>query len=373
MPAPAGGEIERFLARAMRGDAAWPAGIPAAAVLEAGAFEGVLPLLFHACHGAAGWRDWPDSLRTALQEAARLHASIELASRRETSAVLDALAARGIEALILKGGALAHVAYPEPWLRTRGDTDLLVRPEARGAAFEVLERLGHARADSAGGELASSEASFGKTGAALPLDLHWRVNNSPLLSPLFDFDELRARAQPLPALGPHARGPGRVDATLLAAVHRATHHQMPVHAEGRSHRGDRLIWLYDLHLLVPALAPAQRAELAARAAEHRVAGLCLDAFRATYAAFGTSLPADLEQGLDRAAARDEPSMVFLRGGRRGLLLAELRALPWRERARWLGEHALPPGDYMLRKYGTRRRWLLPALYVRRAFGWLARQ
>jgi hypothetical protein len=85
------------------------------------------------------------------------------------------------------------------------------------------------------------------------------------------------------------------------------------------------------------------------------------------------VPAALAQALERDAARTEPSMAFLRGGRRGLLLAEVRALDgWGERWRLLREHAFPPADYMLRKYETRRRWLLPVLYVRRAFGWLAR-
>jgi hypothetical protein len=374
MRAPARDEVERFLARATQGDAAWPAGVPAAAVLESGAFHGVLPLVFRACHDTPGWQEWPEFLRTALKETARFHATIELADRRETTVVLDALATRGIDALVLKGAALAHTLYPEPWLRTRGDTDLLVRPADRRAAFGVLEQLGYRPGASAGGDVASSEASFTRDGAPLPLDLHWRGNNSALLAPLFEFEDLRSRAVPLPALGAHARGLGPVDAVLLAATHRATHHQMPVHADDGEHRGDRLIWLYDLHLLAPTLEPRQRTELAGRAARHRVAGLCLDALRATQAAFGTALPPDLVQALARDAARDEPSMVFLRGGPRGLLLAEIRALrSWRQRWQLLREHAFPRPDYMLRKYGTQRRWLLPALYVRRAFGWLARQ
>jgi len=366
-------DAERFLVQALRGDGAWPAHLAAADVLEAGALHGVLPLLLRAGRATPGWSGWPESLRAALQQAASGHAAIELADRREVTAVLDTLAERGIEALVLKGAALAHDLYAEPWLRARGDTDLLIRPAARAATFEILERLGYQRADSAGGEVASSEASFSRAGALLPLDLHWRTSNSALLAPLFEFDELRARAVPVAPLGARALGLGRVDAVLLAATHRATHHQVPVHADGRSHVGDRLIWLHDLHLLVPALPPAHLAELAERAARGRVAGLCLDALRATQATFGTAMPAALVERLERAAARAEPSMVFLRGGPRSLLLAEARALRgWRQRWQLLREHAFPPADYMLRKYATRRRWLLPALYVRRAFGWLAR-
>lgn len=364
---------EPFLARAILGQAAWPADLAPDAVLQAGAFHGVLPLLYQAGRAAPGWQNWPQALRAGLQDAARQHAALELAQQRETAEVLDALAARGIETIVLKGAALAHTLYPEPWLRTRSDTDVLVRAADRQAAFAVLDQLGYRRSEAAGGELASSEASFSRPEAALPLDLHWRINNSSLLSPVLEFESLRARAIPVAALGAHARAPGPVDALLLAALHRATHHQMPMRVDGHAHRGDRLIWLYDLHLLVPRLAEAELAELAKRAARHGVAGLCLDAVRAAQRTFGTAVPAALAQSLERDAARAEPSMAFLRSGRRGLLLAEVRALPgWRDRWRLLREHAFPPADYMLHKYATRQRWLLPALYVRRAFGWLAR-
>jgi Uncharacterised nucleotidyltransferase len=373
MPAPAWGASQSFLAAGVRGDARWQSTLDADEVLEAGAFHGVLPLVFQASHEDAGWHDWPESLRIGLKDAARFHAALELAHRLETIEMLDALAARGIGTIVLKGAALAHTLYEQPWLRTRGDTDLLVRLADRHAASAVLEQLGYRRREVAGGELASSEASFHRPGSALPFDLHWRINNSSLLSPLLEFDSLRARTAPVTALGPHARCPGLVDAVLLAATHRATHHHMPMRVDGHEHRGDRLIWLYDLHLLVPRLAPAQLGELAERAARHRVAGLCLDALRTAQASFGTALPAALVQSLERDAARDEPSMVFLRGGRRALLLAEVRALAgWSQRWQLLREHAFPPADYMLRKYDTRRSWLLPVLYVRRALGWLSK-
>lgn len=358
MPQRPWSDIERLLLRALRGETSPSGDVANPAVFEEAAFHGVLPLLLHA---------------TAPSDSERHHAALELAHRRELMNVLDGLAALGVKALLLKGAALAHTLYPEPWLRPRSDTDLLIPEAERQRVFDLLERQGYRRADSAGGESASAEASFRKEGAALPLDVHWRTSNSPLLAPMFGFGELSARAMPVAALGPHARGLGVVDAVLLAATHRAAHYQMPLYVDGRPRRGDRLIWLYDLHLLVPRLTPAHVSELARHAECHGVAGLCLDALRVTHDAFGTALPQALMDALERAAARPEPSMVFLRGGRRRLLLAEVRALRnWRERWHLLREHAFPPGDYMLRKYGTQRRWLLPALYLRRAFGWMWR-
>ena len=55
--------------------------------------------------------------------------------------VLSALAARGVDVLILKGTALAYDLYPAAELRPRSDTDLLIarddaRARLRGASLE---------------------------------------------------------------------------------------------------------------------------------------------------------------------------------------------------------------------------------------------
>ena len=85
------------------------------------------------------------------------------------------------------------------------------------------------------------------------LDVHWRLNNAALLSERFTFAELAAAAVPIPALGPHAQGLGSVHALLLACMHRVAH--LP---EGNA---DRLIWLYDIHLLAQHLIDQQWQEI----------------------------------------------------------------------------------------------------------------
>jgi hypothetical protein len=363
--------LDRLIADALVGRPCWPQGTDAQAFVARARLHGVSALLHAAFERGA--TPIPGEVREALRERALRATAVDLATRRELPRLLELLAAAGIRPLLFKGAALACTHYAEPGLRERADTDVLVRPAERDRLLAILEAQGYQRAEGTGAEVASSEVSLWKDGSPVTLDLHWRINNSPLLSGALQFEQLDAHATPLPALGPHARGPGVADAVLLAAIHRASHHQAPFYAGGVEHRGDRLIWLYDLHLLAPTLGPAQAEELAQRAARRRVAGLCLDALRRTREAFGTGLPAALLEQLERAADCPEPSMVLLRGGRRAVLLAELRALAgWRERSRWLREHALPPGDYMLRKYAARQRWLLPALYVRRALGWLTR-
>src|SRR5262249_8171279 len=103
------------------------------------------------------------------------------------------------------------------------------------------------------GELVSYQESWtlnSPEGSRHSIDLHRRINNSEVLSRLLSYEELRDQAHPLPALCPDALAAGRVHALLLACLHRATHKHNPWYAHGVAHYGgNRLIWLYDIHLL----------------------------------------------------------------------------------------------------------------------------
>lgn len=68
------------------------------------------------------------------------------ASRIRTSAlleILEHLAARNIQVLVLKGAALAHLIYDSPGLRPMSDIDLLVAPAHLEQASAVLADLGY--------------------------------------------------------------------------------------------------------------------------------------------------------------------------------------------------------------------------------------
>lgn len=56
--------------------------------------------------------------------------------------VLGAFCQAGIEALVLKGGALMHLLYPDPALRPMSDLDLLVRSAEIPRARAILTELG---------------------------------------------------------------------------------------------------------------------------------------------------------------------------------------------------------------------------------------
>jgi hypothetical protein len=300
-------------------------------------------------------------MREALDERVRAAATRELLAQRELRRVLASMAAAGVPALLMKGSALAYSIYHQPWLRPRTDSDVLVNRGDLAAASRALEEIGYRRTDALStGELVSHQVAFERTdahGAQHVIDLHWKVVNPQMLAESLTFDQMRAEAAAVPALGPDARIPSRVHAMAIACVHRLAHHQ----------GNDRLIWLYDIDLLAAAMTRSEWQALLDLARRQRIAGLCADGLRAARSVFETRIPADIEQGLSGAISA-EPSRVYLEGPvrPRDVLRSDLAHLrSQRARARLLLEHAFPPASFMQQRYGTRRPWVLPALYVHR--------
>ena len=300
-------------------------------------------------------------MREALDERVRAAATRELLAQRELRRVLASMAAAGVPALLMKGSALAYSIYHQPWLRQRTDSDVLVNRGDLVAASRALEEIGYRRTDALStGELVSHQVAFERTdahGAHHVIDLHWKVVNPQMLAESLTFDQMRAEAAAVPALGPDARIPSRVHAMAIACVHRLAHHQ----------GNDRLIWLYDIDLLAAAMTRGEWQALLDLARRQRIAGLCADGLRAARSVFGTRIPADIEQGLS-GAIPGEPSRVYLEGPvrPRDVLRSDLAHLQsQRARVRLLLEHAFPPASFMQQRYGTRTPWVLPALYVHR--------
>jgi hypothetical protein len=187
-----------------------------------------------------------------------------------------------------------------------------------------------------------------------------------MLADALTFDDLWTGSAVVHALGcaAHAPAPGR--SLALACIHRAAHHQ--------GH--ERLVWLYDIHLLASPFGAADWEAFGELVASRGVAAICLDGLQAAGDAFGTVVPAATAARLEAAAAR-EPSRRFVTRtlNRRGVLLSDLAVLPsWSDRVRLLREHAFPPAAFIRRRYGVTRPIWLPALYVHRlltgAYKWV---
>jgi hypothetical protein len=320
--------------------------------------HGVDALVWEALVGTGGRGA---SLRTALEPRIRAAAARDLFVRRDLQNVVAALAAATVPALITKGTALAYTVYPQPWLRPRTDSDLLVRHGDVAAASRVLEACGYTRSDAIStGELVSHQVAFERTDAHdvhHVIDLHWKIVNPQVVADALSFDELWRGAQRAPALGPAARVPSAIGSLALGCVHRLAHHQ--------GH--DRLVWLYDLKLLAATLDADGWTALQELACGHRIAGFCLDGLRSARARLGARFPRRVEDAM-AAAAPGEPSRAYLEGPvtKRDVLLSDLKILDsWSDRIRLMREHAFPPAAFIRQRYGSSSTWMLPALYVHR--------
>ena len=353
-------------ARVLRGEAVhWPADAAAGfgrRFLDACAAEGIAPLVHHCLGSTYASSDWPTDVREALAFAARMQSAEDMLRERELIAVLAAFADAGIGTLLLKGAALAHSHYPEPALRTRCDTDVLIRPADRVAAKDLLVRLGYQRQNEVSGSLVSYQECHAKQEGPLHhvIDLHWQISNRQVFARALTFDEAYARSVPVPQLGAPARTLCSPDALLLACMHRAAHLSM----EGPE--GNRLVWLYDIHLLANAMTPGEWRDFARVCCTKQMRRISLDAFTGTQRAFATVFPNEVVDCLAPTGV-EELSGAHLDTGRGRLLLTNLRALPtWIARATLVRELLFPPAKYVLAKYHARSRWLLPWWYVRRA-------
>jgi hypothetical protein len=302
------------------------------------------------------------SLRHAHRGAVARSAALRVELGRAAPLVEDAC---GAPPLLLKGPALADRFHPDPDLRPFADLDLLVPRGRLGAAASALLCGGWE-------ELVEFAPGFGAEhghdrhlrrgvgGAALDVELHWRIGDDPVCATL-SHDEL-ARVAAVLRVGTRAvLVPDVADQLLVAAVHLL------------SDRERRLGWVLDVALVAraadetawqAAFARARRRGLAwalHRALDHADAYLQLRRPRPD----GPAAPPPWGP-LRMVDAFEAP--VALHAGR-------LAALGPRERARYLRTVLLPDAEGLrgtVGHDGERRTGRLAARHVRRAVaGWRA--
>jgi hypothetical protein len=352
------------LAAVLRGEAvSWPSlGVEPAELLAFCAEEDLTGLVHHQL-GKRPDLGWPDGVRDALAREARAATAQELLRRREVVTVLDALGARDVHPILLKGTPLAYTVYEAPSLRLRSDTDLLVQRAQTETVRSVMAAIGYAATNFSDGDFLFRQFELRKDdafGVTHAFDIHWTISTESVFSDFLGYDELASEAMPVPALGPHARAPGAVHALLLACVHPVMHHR----------NAERLVWLYDIRLLAARLSCAELDRFAALAARKGVAAICAHELRLARSRLGTPVPDAVIAAL--GAPGNERSASYLDTERRWKdeLLSNVRGVSrWTDRLRLLREVALPAPGYMLRAYrlnGTALGGvLLPALYVHR--------
>jgi hypothetical protein len=233
----------------------------------------------------------PPVIATKLaRQAERLvRRNVDLAA--ETARLQRVLDAAGIPVLVLKGPALAQLAYGSFMAKHGRDIDFLVPPDRAEAALQILEGEDYTLPSPAKHLSATQrralvryarEAELRYRGKKLPVELQWRAADNPLL--LKGLDAHSPAQNVTLANGATLRTLAQDDLFAYLCVH------------GARHSWSRLKWLADLNALISANA-ADIGRLYRHA--HQIgAGLCAgQALLLCHRLFALKLPAGLADEL----------------------------------------------------------------------------
>jgi hypothetical protein len=332
------------------------------ALVDAAVEHGVAPLLYRTLHDDPRWMDLDGAVRARLTRLAREAVLLESVRSADLARVMRALRQEGIEPLLFKGAALAVTHYPEPWMRVRGDADLLVRAEDARGTGAVLERLGFARLRRPGGIHVTQQARYigVRDSIEIAYDVHWRMADPHAFGAALSYAEIDREADIDSASG--ARRPGHVHALIAACVHRAAHH----------YDTPSLMLLCDIDRLARGLTAAEWERFAALVEAKHLRAVCLRGLDLASGAFGCVVPEPVRARL-AAGESSEPTAAYVSGGLRriDIFRDDWRELNrWRDRVQLLLGHLFPSPEYLggdARGPGLARLYLLR--FLRGAPAW----
>ena len=281
----------------------------------------------------------------ALQRLTRLQAARSLMQEAELKTLDLALEKVAIPCLTLKGTPLAYNVYPSPALRARADIDLLFDDADIILARRLLMELGYT-CQPAVTPLAQSVYLTTQLTCTRcveqqirgVVDAHWRVSNSLIFANAFPFAELEQTAVPVGSLDRVIRAPNLIHCLLIACFHRLT----------EPHR-DRLLWTYDIHLLIERLTPFELDRALDIAIDRRLASVLLDGLTTARDTFQSAVEGERLRRLEEAKTKTpEPAERFLKARNNlGRRVADFQSLSsWRRRLHMLGVTLFPPKSYL---------------------------
>lgn len=366
--------MDTLMSGALAGSAsAWPRGLSDEPVLarfmERICYHGIGALLTE----QVGWpKSWPRELGAAIKREVLPQALWELRHSIVLSELIEALASKGILAIILKGTGLAYEYYSNPVLRSRGDTDLIVDLTDLPASRTALTALGYICDPSfqdVRDELKYQEvwSLYCTDETVHHIDLHWQVMNSPTLEKILTFADCKAHVSKLPRLSQHALTLNRVMMLVHTLLHRATHILSPYLVDYKPfYGGNRLIWASDISLLSNAMSVEEWRHFCRYCLDRGIATVCLDGLRFASQALPTPVPELVLAELE-AAPHDEPaSRYLLESGQFSRSIQDLSAINgWNAKARYAYARLLPSPYFMRGKYPDMNARPLITLYFRR--------
>lgn len=348
---------------------AWNSSEELTAIWERIEFHGI-SLMLH--EQSALLTDWPQKMQQRIAEEARLIGLWEMTHKAALAKLLEALHTAGIEAVLMKGTAIAYSLHDDPATRRRGDSDLLVRSKDRERTRDVLKAAGWHRNKDPHGLIFQEGWRNSDAGGHFShfLDLHWEPSDRTVLQKVITSEDYFANRRPLPRLSQSAMRADHVLTLVHETLNQKWHLVRGYLAEqGRVTGSRRLVWSVDFALLSQALTEDDWVRLEAFCGERGVGPLVAEALRCAAKDLHLSMPDDI---LDRLAAMPlDPGITAyfeVNDNLREFWIDLRGARNWSDRITMLKERGLPPRSHLLEKYPDHASWPTALLQARSLAG-----
>lgn len=310
--------------------------------------------------------EWPEQARAAIQKEARAQSFWEMGHRGVLTRFMDALEQAGSTCILSKGSALAYSVYPDPAMRRRGDSDVLLANASRPSVRRALGAAGFRRVGDAR-PLQESWVAVCGMGFTHMFDLHWRVNASALVAQGLERAGIGSRSAPLPRLSDNARAIAAADNLILVAINRAAHKTFGYRSgDSKLFERNRLIWALDFDLLTKTFGPDDWEDLLAATAASGTGPQVADALAFATSALGTAVPADVQQRLAEQPGDPQVREYLADMSGRERLWHDLSASPgFVAKLRLTGYTLFPGTEVLHERFPDATHWPIPALQGRR--------
>jgi hypothetical protein len=159
----------------------------------------------------------PAEVASRLRRAHRSNVGRELLLRRQLASVGEALGARGVDTLLLKGAAYLAADVFDAGAREMSDLDVVVRPVDLEAADEAMRAAGYSFVPHPYGLVHHDRMYLHPDGVA-PVELHTAMGDPEVEATLPSL-EVWARSQPVELAGTAVRVPSPEDALAHNVLH----------------------------------------------------------------------------------------------------------------------------------------------------------
>jgi hypothetical protein len=277
--------------------------------------------------------------------------------------VLRRLHAANINVIVLKGFALANTLYNHPALRPRTDIDILIHPRDKEVIKDIFQSLGYYNPRGWEPKAIINQFSMKKPlskGVNVLFDIHLKISNSKGIENILNYDELLINA----------------DTSTLQNINLINQPYALIHAIFHllNHRaaGDlvKLIWLYDIYLIIEQLDEKMRLDLLELIKVKGLATLVLFTLRLTNQYFLSQKLSDVIVVINSAEVQATANSTFdylLREneGFSGFLRTLKLTAGLGNKLNVIKETVLPPPAEIYAKYGEDSGWPISLLYLRR--------